>query len=150
MNERRCMSVIDCNQPRLASILSGVPKRHANRRHPVGRVMRYLVLGLFAVQTLLSGCAARGTRRSAPPQTVLEVDNHSFADMTIYVINGGQRVRIGFAPGLRKTDLTIPPSMISGTRQLSFLADPLGSNRTSVSDQIYVSPGDRVTLSIPP
>jgi ABC-type taurine transport system ATPase subunit len=112
--------------------------------------MRYLLLALVAVQTLLSGCAGRGTRRSAPPRTVVEVDNQSFHDFTIYVLNGGQRLRVGFAPGLRKTELTIPPSMVSGSRQLAFVADPLGSNRASVSDQIYVAPGDHVTLTIPP
>lgn len=112
--------------------------------------MRYLLLALFAVQTIVSGCGGRATRGSRAPQTVVEVDNLSFTDFNIYVINGGQRVRIGFAPGLRKTGLTIPPSMVSGTRQLSFLADPLGSNRTSLSDQIYVAPGDTVTLTIPP
>jgi hypothetical protein len=112
--------------------------------------MRYLLLALFAVQTLVTGCVGRGARGPAAARTVVEVDNLSFTDFNIYVINGGQRVRIGFAPGLRKTGLTIPPSMVSGTRQLSFLADPLGSNRTSRSDQIYVAPGDTVTLTIPP
>lgn len=112
--------------------------------------MRYLLLALFAVQTLLSGCAARGTRGTRAPRTVLEVDNQSFTDFNIYVLNGGQRLRIGFAPGLRKTELTIPSTMVSGSRQLAFLADPLGSNRATVSDQIYVAPGDHVMLTIPP
>jgi hypothetical protein len=106
---------------------------------------------LLAAETLLSGCGAvRSTRPGSAERTILEVDNQGLADMTIYVIHASQRMRIGFAPGLRKTELTIPRSAVSGTGQLAFLADPVGSSRTSVSEQIYVAPGDRVTIVIPP
>ena len=112
--------------------------------------MRTLLIGLVAAHTLLSGCALRSSSRGADlPRTVLEVDNRGFADMTVYVVNLGQRVRLGVAPGLRKTELTIPPSVVRGG-QLSFLADPIGSSRTSVSDQIYVTAGETVTLIINP
>jgi hypothetical protein len=46
--------------------------------------------------------------------------------------------------------LRIPPSFIQPGGLLRFLADPIGSNLTPVSDQIIVSPGDEVQLTIPP
>jgi hypothetical protein len=114
--------------------------------------MRFLFVALLATETLLGGCATgRGSRPgTAPPRTVLEVDNRSLSDMTIYVMNGGQRMRLGTATALRQTELTIPASMITGARQLSFVADPLGSNRKSLSEEIYVTPGDRVGIVILP
>jgi hypothetical protein len=114
--------------------------------------MKILFVALLAVQTLLTGCTTgRGSRPgTAQPRTVLEVDNRSLEDMTVYVINGGQRMRLGMATALRRSELTIPASMITGARQLSFVADPLGSNRKSVSEEIYVTPGDRVGIVILP
>lgn len=112
--------------------------------------MRYLV-ALFATFTLLVACGrGQSVRRADAPRTILEVDNRGFADMTVYVINAGQRIRLGTATGNSTTKLTIPPSVLTGARQLQFLADPIGGRRTAVSDQIYVSPGDQVTLTIPP
>jgi hypothetical protein len=33
---------------------------------------------------------------------------------------------------------------------LRFIADPIGSNRAGVSEEIMVTPGDSVVLTIPP
>ena len=83
-------------------------------------------------------------------QTMIRVDNQSVADMTIYAIRSGQRIRLGLATGLKVSTLTIPAYLIFGPTPLKFLADPIGSSRTPVSDEITVSPGDVVTLTIPP
>jgi hypothetical protein len=110
------------------------------------------LLSILAVALFLPACS--GIKGSGPrpevPQTVLEVDNRGFADMTIYVVQSTQRVRIGSAVGSTRTKLIIPSRLVSGSRELQFLADPIGSPRTSISDRIYVTPGDTVTLIIPP
>lgn len=80
----------------------------------------------------------------------MEVDNRSFVDMTVYVINGGQRIRLGLAVGKSTTRLTIPLRIVRTSRELQFLADPIGSDRTATSERIYVQAGDTVTLMIPP
>jgi hypothetical protein len=70
--------------------------------------------------------------------------------MTIYALRGSQKVRLGLVTGLKVSLLTIPSSLIFGATSLRFLADPIGSSRTPVSDEITVSHGDVVTLTIPP
>jgi len=112
--------------------------------------MRY-ALAVVAMLTL-TGCGAMRQSRTdaAAPRTVVEVDNRSFSDMDIYLIDGGQRVRLGMATGNTKTKLVIPSTYVSSARQIRFVADPIGGTRASVSDQIYVDPGDEVTLVIPP
>lgn len=84
------------------------------------------------------------------PPTKLRVDNQAFLDMTIYVYRSSQRVRLGTATGNSVTRLTIPANMIFGATPLRFQADPIGGNRTPVSSEITVSPGDEVYLTIPP
>jgi hypothetical protein len=99
---------------------------------------------------LLSACISSKGPQVPEPATALKVDNQSLADMTIYAIRGGQRIRLGLATGLKVSTFTIPSSLIFGATPLRFLADPIGSNRAPVSDEISVSPGDIVTLMIPP
>ena len=109
--------------------------------------MRYLVPALALLT--LTGCGAMRQSR-ADARTILEVDNRGFADMDIFLINGGQRVRLGMVTGNTKTKLVIPSTFVSSGRQLQFVADPIGSTHASISDQIYVDPGDEVTMVIPP
>jgi hypothetical protein len=109
----------------------------------------FLVLAL-ALFPALSGCAGR---RRAPrpeqPKTYVAVTNNNFLDMTVYVIrNGGQRVRLGIASSNRTTRMEIPSYLIFGPTPISFLADPIGSDQRPFSQEIQVSPGDEVHLTI--
>ena len=110
-------------------------------------------LFLVASLGLALGACGGSKNRSAPipqPRTTLRVENQGFSDMTIYAIRSGQRVRLGNAPGNTNTVFTIPANLIFGATPLRFLADPIGSNRTPVSDEITVQAGDQVRLVIPP
>jgi len=100
---------------------------------------------------LLAGCGSLHQSHPVDPllRTYVEVDNRGFADMTIYVVDGSQRIRLGIAPGNARTEFPIPWHLVASARQLQFLADPIGSSRQAFSDQIYVEPGDHVVLLIP-
>src|SRR4030095_1485404 len=108
---------------------------------------------LVAMLGLAAAACGGSKQSSAPvpqPRTTLRVENQGFSDMTIYAIRSGQRVRLGNAPGNSTTTFTIPAHLIFGATTLRFLADPIGSNRTPVSDEITVQPGDEVRLVLPP
>lgn len=109
------------------------------------------------------GCAiglamALGCRPSSDPDTAAEpvpptrlrVENQAFLDMTVYVYRSSQRIRLGNATGNATTRFTIPSNLIFGSTPLRFQADPIGGKRTPVSQEISVSPGDEVMLTIPP
>jgi hypothetical protein len=81
---------------------------------------------------------------------MLQVKNQGFSDMVIYAVSGAQRVRLGLATGNSTKSFTIPTYLTRGAGPLRFLADPIGSNRTPVSEEMSVRPGDIVTLTIPP
>jgi hypothetical protein len=51
---------------------------------------------------------------------------------------------------LSTTRLTIPSSVVLGARTLRFIADPIGGNRSPVSEEINVEEGDEIGLRIPP
>ena len=130
------------------------PRRRATRRRPL-----LLHLALGAALLTLPACASTGggtadagaeaQRTPQRPTTVL-VDNRGFLDMTIYVVRGGQRIRLGTANGHSSTRFTIPSHLIFGTTTLQFLADPIGGSRTPVSNEIAVGEGEEVQLVINP
>jgi len=77
------------------------------------------------------------------------VENQSTLQVTVYVLRGAQRQRLGTAASLRTTRLTIPDNIIFGLTSLRFEVDPLGSRQTPMSEEITVSPGEEVTIVIP-
>ena len=114
--------------------------------------MRSLLAGVLAAHTMLSACtsARNAESSSVGAATVLQVDNQGLADMNVYIYNAGQRIRVGFAGGLRKTDIALPRTVVGGAGDVQFLLDPVGSSRASVTKRIYVEPGDTVSMIIPP
>lgn len=109
----------------------------------------YLTLSL-----LLLACAG-GSPEEAPapdrsPATV-EVENRNFLDMTVYVVDGGVRQRLGVAQGNSVTALAIPERLLRGrAAPLRFFCDPIGGEGLPVTEEIMVGPGDTVRLLIPP
>jgi hypothetical protein len=127
----------------------------AHRRLALLRAVLLLggpLAGPAAVGALGPGACYGRARGPAPAQepTTVRVRNQSFLDHNIYVISGGARSRLGTVAGNNTAVLRIPPSFVQPGALLRFLADPIGSNVTPVSEQITVSPGDEVTLIIPP
>ena len=107
---------------------------------------------LFAAAVaLLAGCASlRNAYVPTGPETTVKVDNQAFLDMTIYVMRGSERVRLGIAPGSGTATFVIPRDVVQTAMPVRFIADPIGSSRASISEEISVRPGDEVTMQIPP
>jgi hypothetical protein len=107
-------------------------------------VFALLLLVVLACSTLPAGGAAQNE------PTVVEVNNQSFLDMTVYAMRSSQRVRLGLATANSKTRFTLPSGLLGGMSTLRFVADPIGSDRNSVSQEITIAPGDTVVMTIPP
>jgi hypothetical protein len=107
---------------------------------------------LLAAVILLPGCGGRpavaGPRPDGP--AMLQVENQGFADMVIYAVNGGQRIRLGLATGNTTKSFAVPAYLVRNGAPIRFLADPVGGNRTPISEEMTVQPGDLVSLTIPP
>jgi hypothetical protein len=118
------------------------------------RVSRIALLSILMC-SLAFGAACFGKQKEDEaaepvPATMLKVENQAFLDMTIYVYRSSQRVRLGIANGNSTSKFVIPSNLIFGSTPLRFQADPIGRNRAPVSQEITVTPGDEVVLTIPP
>lgn len=107
-------------------------------------------LALLLLVAPLAACTGRRSSRPADPATYVEVQNQSWLDQTVYVMRSSQRVRLGQVTGSSRARLRIPSGLLFGATPLRFVADPIGSNRQATSMEILVSPGEDVTLTIPP
>ncbi len=115
--------------------------------------MRNLVTTSLAL-SVLAGFTACSKQPAAPVDPMapayVEVQNQGFYDMTIYVLRSGQRVRLGQVGGNSTATFELPRTMVNPGLPIRFQADPIGSSRTPFSQEISVSPGDTVSLRIPP
>lgn len=112
------------------------------------KTLRLLALASAAV------AFACGPMRNAPlntqAQTTVKVDNQAYLDMTIYVMRGAERVRLGLASGASTSTFVIPADVMMSATTIRFVADPIGSSRASISEEVNVRPGDQVMMQIPP
>jgi hypothetical protein len=109
---------------------------------------RSIVLAFFLSLLACSSVAPGSGGQNEP--TAVRVDNQGFTDMTVYALRSSQRIRLGLVPGLTVRTFDVPPGLVSGLTTLRFVADPIGSTRPSVSEEITVAPGDTVMMMIPP
>jgi predicted small lipoprotein YifL len=106
---------------------------------------------VVAIATATAGCGASRSPVDSAERSTIAVDNRAFTDMTVYLVeSAGSRRRLGLATGLSTTVFTIPATVVGRGRELQFYVDPVGSSRTGSSNTLYVTPGQRVLLTIPP
>src|SRR5436190_23347033 len=111
--------------------------------------MRALVLLLL---TLATAACHRGAVAPINPQAevAVTVDNQNFLDMNVFLVRGGQRIRLGTVPGLTQRILMVRPELIGYDTGLQFELHPIGGRAKPVSETISVRPGDVIHLTIPP
>ena len=107
----------------------------------------------IALALAAAACARPAADQDAAPaqETQLEVVNRSSSDMDIYVVRGGQRIRIGLAPANETTRFTLFRAQVAGVGPARFVASPLGGFAETIgSEPVILRAGDVVTLNIPP
>lgn len=106
---------------------------------------------LLALTLLSTGCgrAFNSGPREPEPRTTLRVENQNFLDMNVYVLRGGQRVRLGTVPGLSTQVFTIPAYIVRSS-PLQFEIHPIGGLENPRTETISVQLGDEIRLRIPP
>lgn len=114
--------------------------------------MRPALLLLALATAAALTCGRRGG--AAPPnpeaEVAVAVDNRNFLDMDVFIIRGGQRIRIGSVPGLTQRLLTLRPDMVGYGTELRFEVHPIGGGGNPISETITAHPGDVIHVTIPP
>lgn len=109
-------------------------------------------LVMMAVALLVAaGCVGKGKNAPQPrEETTVQVDNQSWADVTMYAVRGTARTRLGLVNANSRATFRIPDHVVGIGANLVFLADPVGSGTVSTSFERHVRAGDQITLTLPP
>src|SRR5256885_13878472 len=83
-------------------------------------------------------------------EVAVTVDNQNFLDMDIFIIRGGQRIRLGMVPGLSAHMLMVRPELIGYGTEVQFEVHPIGGRADPMTDTNPVEPGGVNQLAIPP
>jgi hypothetical protein len=118
--------------------------------------MRIVILRIVPALLLAFAMGACGTGLRGDPEVQqqgagLRVENRSWSDVRVYVVTtAGHRTRLGMVSGSSTATLRIPVAVVSGGRELQFQVDPVGSRATASSFNIFVRPGETITITVPP
>src|SRR6266446_8030823 len=104
---------------------------------------------LLALALLSAGCGHAARSRTLEPEakTTVRVRNQNFLDMDVFVLQGGQRIRLGIG-GLSTQVFTLPDYVLRGSQQLQFELHPIGGRANPRTETISVQPGDEVELIV--
>ncbi len=111
-------------------------------------------LSLLALVLLVAACSGgrreQGTRSMNDPRQAssVTITNQSWLQVVMYVERSGQRVRLGDVQSQGTQTFRLPSGLQYGT--IRFVADPVGASTTAQSFDTSLSPGQTLSLTIPP
>ena len=114
--------------------------------------LRRAAIFAFAIMASVGGCLKPRVPTPTDPMStgrvVLTVLNNSRTDVTVYVVDDGQPIRVGTATAVTTTNFDIPARFLGQGRQLRLRADPIGGRSVHTSELIHVGPGQRVNWTL--
>jgi hypothetical protein len=118
------------------------------------RFSRWVTLASAALCLTAIGChqgggigAAAAASNNSGAVTV-KVVNHSWMDVTIYLLQGTHRDRIGVATATSTTEFHVSLRLFSAGAEYQLYGDPIGSRQTVRSERLHAQDGDLVTWTL--
>jgi hypothetical protein len=110
---------------------------------------------LFALVLPLQGCWWRRGRAAAESQAqasqsaiTLQVTNHNYLDIIVYVVHDGQRTRIGTVTGSSAEVFTLPRRLLGQAHEMQLYGDPIGSEEFALTELLFVQPGQYIEWTL--
>jgi hypothetical protein len=117
-------------------------------------VRRTSLASCFLLAALLSACARRqaiteGPVPAPPADTVvLEVENHNWADVVLYVVHDGVHTRFAQVAAARNVSMKIPPQLHGQMGVIRIAARRIGGTDSYVSPAISLRGNSAVRFTI--
>jgi hypothetical protein len=114
-----------------------------------GRGSLLLMLGLAAAPACHHGKQAdQVTPDTTPVDVPLEIDNHNWLDVVIYVLHDGERSRVGIANASSQSSFVLPARMVGQGHELRLLGHPIGGAGGTVTETVTVQPGQYIEWTL--
>ena len=116
--------------------------------------VRYAML-LAAVPLSGAGCRHQAAEPGPLPAQAegatdvpLEIANHNWLDVIIYVVRDGQPTRIGIAHASSSASFTLPARLLSQGREIRLWGHPVGGKGGTLTESVVVQPGQWVEWTL--
>jgi hypothetical protein len=90
--------------------------------------------------------ASDSTRKST--DIPLEVINHNWLDVIIYIVRDGERVRLGIATASSQASFTLPARLIGQSGEIRLFGHPIGGSAGAVTETVTVQPGQWIEWTL--
>ena len=129
----------------------GVGEKMTGRRTIVASyfVVSCLVLACVGRHPVTAASLADGTpEASLTEPVVLEVENHNWADVVLYVVHDGVQTRFAQVAAAHNASIEIPPRLQGQMGVIRLAARRIGGNDSYVSQAISIRGSSAVRLTI--
>jgi len=121
------------------------------RRHTV-----HLGAALAALLLAASSCFIfnRGKSDSRPAvdapegEIALNVTNHNYLDVVIYILHDGQRTRVGMVTGSSSAVFFIPVRLLGMGHELQLYGDAIGTDDYARTETLVIQPGQYIEWTL--
>ncbi len=107
-----------------------------------------LVLTLLPACSLLKDKTDDGVSNPIEPAQIT-VHNPNVLDVNVYAYRGTERIRLGTIISGNSEVFTLDERIIINSPTIRFVADPIGSPRRILIEELTVFPGDQIELWVP-
>lgn len=116
------------------------------------RPSRWLTVRAIALCLTSIGCRHGSVGEAASQSSytgalTLRVVNHSWLDVTVYLMQGTRRERVGTATATSTTEFHLALRSFA-SRDYQLFGDPIGSRQTVRSESLHAQDGDVVTWTL--
>jgi hypothetical protein len=109
----------------------------------------FLFLGLVVVPACHhTNHEDQPTPDTTPVDVPLEVENHNWLDVVIYVLHDGERSRVGIANASSQSSFVLPARMVGQGHELRLLGHPIGGAGGTVTETVTVQPGQYIEWTL--
>lgn len=111
------------------------------------------MVAVAAAVTVLAACARPGEQMediSPEAETTVFVRNDRMLDVTVHLLRGALRTRLGTVTAHSSRSFVIPGHLVAGLAELRFLVDPIGERGMGTSEMIVAQPGDVIRITVRP
>jgi hypothetical protein len=100
---------------------------------------------------LAAACAGHRADPNPPPSDydlVLEVDNHNWADVLIYILHDGRQTRFLQVTGAKSVSQPVPSQLVSANGTIRLLVHRIGGLDDYLSPPVSVRNGGTIALTL--
>jgi hypothetical protein len=81
-------------------------------------------------------------------EIALNVTNHNFLDVVVYVQHDGQQTRVGTVTGSSSAIFYLPARLLGQGREIQLLGHPIGGTDLARTETIVLQPGQYITWTL--